>query len=62
MTPELATKVKCPMLPNKRVKVVVANGGELYSEFSTDHFKYEYGIQGNDLSFNFRLLPLKAMA
>jgi predicted aspartyl protease len=33
MTPELANKAQCLLTPNKKVKVTVANGENLHSEF-----------------------------
>jgi predicted aspartyl protease len=56
MTPELAHTIKCDLSPTRKVKVLVANGGELSSEFYTPNCKYS--VQGHELLFGFRILPL----
>jgi predicted aspartyl protease len=56
MTPELANTIKCDLIPTRKVKVLVANGGELSSEFCTPNCKYS--VQGHELLFSFRILPL----
>lgn len=57
MTPELATKAKCSLTPHKKVKVLVANGGTLYSEFKAPQCAFT--IQEQPLKFDFKILQLQ---
>lgn len=57
MSPELTNKIKCLLIPHSKIKAMVANGQALYTEFHTDGCNYQ--IQGHDLTFDFKLLPLK---
>lgn len=56
MTPELAKRANVAITPNKKVRVMVANGENLYSEFQSQNCAYT--LQGNKLLYNFRILPL----
>ena len=56
MSPELAKKAHCQLVPNKKIRVMVANGDVIYSEFHSP--KCEYELQGHKLLYNFRVLPL----
>ena len=51
MTPELAKKANCTIAMAKKVKVTVANGQELVSEFCTR--SCQYSIQGKPLLYDF---------
>jgi hypothetical protein len=57
MTPKLAQQAQCNLIPNKPVRVLVANGGNLFTEFHTE--TCNYSIQGQDLQYAFKILPLK---
>ena len=57
MTPSFAQMANCTVVPSTRLKVVVADGGILYTEFSCLHCAYN--IQGVPFSSDFRILPLK---
>jgi hypothetical protein len=56
MTPELVAKAHCALIPTNQLKVLVANGGELYTQFYTPNFKYS--MQEQELMFSFRIPPL----
>jgi hypothetical protein len=57
MTPELAEKLKAPITTCKKMKVLVADGGELFTEFMyTDCL---YTIQEEQFKSDFRILKLK---
>uniref|UniRef100_A0ACD5XBM2 Uncharacterized protein n=1 Tax=Avena sativa TaxID=4498 RepID=A0ACD5XBM2_AVESA len=45
ITPTMAERAKCQLFPNKRIKVLVANGEPLYSEFQTENSYFT--IQGH---------------
>lgn len=57
VTPECAAKLKAPITTCKKMKVVVADGGELYTEFMYNNCQYT--IQGEKFQSNFRILKLK---
>lgn len=57
MTPAFATNAACPLFPSPKLKVTVANGATLWTEFTCHQCKYN--IQGTPFTSNFRILQLK---
>ena len=57
MTPASATAAKCSTIPSSRLKVIVAERGILYTEFSC--LSCEYNIQGVPFVSDFQILQLK---
>lgn len=57
MSPALADKISVPTVATKRLKVQVANGGTLWTQFMCK--SCSYSIQGNDFTDDFRILQLK---
>uniref|UniRef100_A0ACD6AK38 Uncharacterized protein n=1 Tax=Avena sativa TaxID=4498 RepID=A0ACD6AK38_AVESA len=57
MTPACAQRAQCSLLPSNKMKVIVADGGHLYTEFSCSNCNYT--IQGVHFQSDFRILKLK---
>lgn len=57
MSPALADKISVPTVATKRLKVQVANGGTLWTQFMCK--SCSYSIQGNDFTSDFRIMQLK---
>lgn len=57
VSPDMAAKLPVAPTPNSKIKVLVASGGELWSEFTSRNCPYE--IQGTKLHDTFRVLKLK---
>jgi RNase P subunit RPR2 len=54
LTPSFATKAQCPLLPTKKMRVTVANGETLWTEFAC--FNCKYTIQGIPFTSDFNIL------
>lgn len=57
MNPKFATLAKCTLIPSKKLRVTVANGGYLWTEFSCVDCQYD--IQGVTFASDFRILQVK---
>lgn len=57
VSPDMVAKLPNAPVPTPKVKVVVASGGVLCSEFTSHNWTYE--IQGNKFMDTFRVLKLK---
>lgn len=57
MSPAFATLSKCTLTPTKKTKVLVANGGTLWTEFMAPNCPYT--IQGEEFASDFRILKLQ---
>jgi predicted aspartyl protease len=57
LTPSFANKAQCPLFPTKKMRVIVANGETLWTEFAC--FDCKYTIQGIPFTSDFNILQLK---
>lgn len=57
ITPHMANRANCHLTPTRRRKVVVVNGGTLWSEFIA--LNCPFAIQGTNFSTGFRVLKLQ---
>jgi hypothetical protein len=57
ISPELATKIACPALPSKQLKVKIASGGILTSDFTC--YSCPYKIQRVDFIYDYHIIQLK---
>lgn len=57
MTPQFAQQAQCALTAKKKLKVMVANGDILWTEFTAIHCPYT--VQGAQLHSDFRILNLK---
>jgi hypothetical protein len=57
MTPHIAQTAQCQLTATNKLKVIVADGGHLWTEFMC--VDCPYSIQGESFKSNFRILQLK---
>ena len=58
VSPNIANKIQCNLSPTRKRKIVVANGGVLWTEFMAKQCSYT--IQGTQFTSDFRVLQLQS--